>query len=160
ADVDALRSAIGEAIVTRADAIRTGSSLVEPDGILGNLIGQAITRNIAVDDLVRLDDASVVDERTAQSIIRYLHFYEGVRFLHAADEHYAYTPTVYPPAILAFITAHGQQIADVLRVDADGQGGIAGGPSGCYNRTAFAQGMTELTGQTNIWVEGNHDDES
>src|SRR5262249_19059061 len=88
ADVDALRNAIAEWITVRIGDIAAGRDPAETDGILGNFIGQAITRGLAFDDLVSLDDGSLISDTTTRSIISYLHFYESVKFLHAQGNDY------------------------------------------------------------------------
>lgn len=159
ADVDALRAAIQHWIAVRAEQVAVGQDLRETDGIIGNFIGQAIARSIPFDDLLSLDDPSVVSDGVAQSIIGYLHFYESLKFIHAEDGHYVYQTSVYLQNIVAFVAAHGTRMEDVLQLDASDDGIAGGAPSGCYSRTAFARGMTNLTGQTDIWVANGFDDE-
>jgi hypothetical protein len=160
-DVDALRAAIRAGRETRAQQAAAGGNLRETDGVLANFIGQAIVRRIAIDDLVDLNDPALIDEDVAQAVIGYMHFYENLKFIHADDGRYLYSPTVYPGAIESFVEAHGASLLDVLAIEPPEDGGMRGGaPSGCYSRTAFARGMTDLSGQTDIWVANGFDDES
>src|SRR5207249_5589977 len=62
ADVDALRAAIEQWIAIRAEQSALEQPLRETDGILGNFIGQAIIRDIDFDDLLSLDDSTVVSD--------------------------------------------------------------------------------------------------
>src|SRR5262249_37023675 len=83
-DVDALRAAVAAA---RDDLIRlraAGAPTREAEGVLGNYLGQAITRGIGVDDLANIDDPALVSAGVAGSILGYLHFYENVRFVNQA----------------------------------------------------------------------------
>ncbi len=158
-DVDALRGAIATWRDTRAAQIAAGTDTTETAGILGNFIGQAITRGIAIGDLVSLSDGAVVDDAVARAILGYLHFYENLRFVHADDGQYVYSQTSYPPEIAAFASAQGANLAEIQAIDPET--GMRGGqPSGCYTRTTFARGMTNLSGQTDIWVANGFDDES
>lgn len=158
-DVDALREAIATWRDTRAAQLAAGMDTTETAGVLGNFIGQAITRGISIRDLVNLHDNAIVDDAVAHSILGYLHFYENLRFVHADDGHYLYAPTSYAAEIAEFAAAHGAILAEIQAIEpqSDTRGGQ---PSGCYTRTAFARGMTNLSGQTDIWVANGFDDES
>lgn len=158
-DVDALREAIADWRDTRAAQIAARADAAETAGFLGNFIGQAITRGIAISDLVSLSDASAVDDAVAGAILGYLHFYENLRFVHTDDGKYIYLPTIYPSEIADFATAHGTSLAAIQRIEPMGDT-RGGAPSGCYARTAFARGFTNLVGQTDIWVANGFDDES
>ncbi len=158
-DIDALRAAIAQSLAERTQSLAQGHDLSEADGILGNFIGQAIVRGIAVDDLLDLDDANVVDSSVARSVIGCLHFYENLKYLHSQDGSYSYQQSVYPPAIVAFMAAHGYPLNEVLVIE-DVPDPHGGQPSGCYARTVFARGMINLSGQTNLWVANGFDDES
>ncbi|MBL8880160.1 MAG: hypothetical protein JNG88_13660, partial [Phycisphaerales bacterium] len=159
ADVDALRSEIAEWLVIRADQIVRGTDLTETDGVLGNFVGQAIVRGIPIDDLVILEDSTQINSGAAGAILGYLHFYENLKSMHADDGRYSYQVSVYPDRIAAFAEAHGARMDELLRLD-EQEGEVAGGqPSGCYSRTAFSRGMTNLSGQTDIWVANGFDDE-
>lgn len=162
ADVDALRAAIADSVAVRARQLAANQDSTEADGVLGNFIAQAIIRRIPFADLVRLDDTAVVTEPVARSILGQLHHYESVKFIHAEDGHYVYQPTAYPNEVAAFVASHGARMQDILTVEAspDGIATRGGAPSGCYARTAFARGMTNLVGQTDIWVANGFDDES
>ncbi|MBI5864096.1 MAG: hypothetical protein HZB38_06275 [Planctomycetes bacterium] len=159
-DVDALRGAIQTWVGTLKEQFASGIDTTETSGILGNYIGQAIVRGIAFGDLADLGDATVVNEQVAKSIMDYLHFYENLRYVHADDGSYAYTPTVYPQQIADFVAAQGSSLPEVQVIEPIESSQTRGGqPSGCYARTAFARGMTNLSGQTDIWVANGFDDE-
>lgn len=161
-DVDALRAAIADSIAARARSLAAVQDTAEADGVLGNFIAQAVIRRIPFADLVRLDDTAVISEPVARAIIAHLHYYESVKFIHAEDGAYVYQPTAYPDDISAFVAAHGARMHDILTIEVspDGIAPRGGQPSGCYARTAFARGMTNLSGQTDIWVANGFDDES
>ncbi len=159
ADVDALRTAIAAARQARDKVVASAGDPAESDGILGNFVAQAIVRNIPYRDLIDLNDPAQVSDTVARTIIAFLHYHESVRFVHAADGRYAYTPSSYPAEIVAFVNAHGGRMADVLRIDEPEQGGIAGAPSFCYGRATFNRGMANLSGQTDIWVANGFDDQ-
>lgn len=158
-DVEMLRTAILDWSAQRASQVSAGVDTSETDAVLGNFVGQAIVRGIEMDDLLSLEDPSVINSGVSEAIIHYLHFYENLKFIHADDGQYTYQMSVYPERVIAFVHEHGYRMDDVLRID-EAEGEIAGGqPSGCYARTTFARGMTNLSGQTDIWVTNGFDDE-
>lgn len=157
-DVDALRRAIGEARDTRITQIAAGQDASETANILGNFLGQAIARNIAVGDLLSLRDADMVDAAVARSILSYLHYYENQRFVQADDARLAYTPTSYPREIAEFAAAHGADLAQVQDIEPPQTETRGGTRSSCYDVVYFARGMTYLTGQTDIWAANGVDD--
>ena len=160
ADVDALRGAIAEWIGARGQQVASGKDATETDGIIGNFVGQAIVRGIPYEDLIALNDPAAISEVTARSIISYLHSYESLKYVHAEEGRYTYESTKYPTQIHDLVTAHGASMEDVLRIEVTGLEILGGQPSGCYARTAFARGLTLLSGQTDIWVANGFDDVS
>ncbi len=157
-NVDALRGQVASWRDKYAAALASGNDVKETAGNLGNFLGQALTRDIRVDDLVRLEDSSIVDNQVAQAVIDYLHFYESERVNKQEIFHYTYTPTQYSARVAAFVAAHGTTLAAVQHVDPAQTFGDRG--AGCYDTTTFARGMTNLATFTDIWNASNTDDAS
>jgi hypothetical protein len=154
-DVETLRSAIASTLAARTAALHSGNDTKELDGILGNYLGQAVTRGIPFEDLVSLTGAALSSD-AARSIVDYLHFYENVKFQHAGDSGYAYAPTSYPPEIAQLVVGAGMTLDRVLSIDATAESGSL--LSACYTGTTFAKGITLLVAPTNIWVATGDDD--
>jgi hypothetical protein len=156
-DVDGLRAAVvqwrDELARLRGSGARTG----EVEGILGNFIGQAITRAISIDDLVNIDDAAQVNDAIAGRILDYLHFYENIRSANQDLYRYRYLPTVYPARMSGFAASHGRDLHTVQTVEPRG---FTGRGSNCYDAAVFPVGMTQLSGQADIWVATGDDDAS
>ena len=159
-DVAALRDSIREWRDRRTQSLALGADTRETDGVLGNFIGQALVRNIDVSDLVSLTDSSIIGSGVAHSIVGYLHFFENLKYVHATDGGYTYSPSTYPASVVELVNASGASMGDVLAIESEPEIGDRGNTSsGCYDRVAFARGMTNLSGQTNIWLGGDVDDE-
>jgi hypothetical protein len=156
-DVDALRGAIAPWRDELARQHAAGTDTREVEGIIGNFIGQAITRAIAIDDLVNIDDPSQVDNAVAGKILDYLHFYENIRSANQPLFGYHYSRTDYPARIGEFAARHGRTLDSVQALEA---AGFSGRGVNCYDRSEFVRGMTNLSGQTDIWVATDNDDES
>jgi hypothetical protein len=156
-DVDALRGAIVEWRDELARQHAAGADTREVEGILGNFIGQAITRAIAIDDLVNIDDPSQLDNAVAGKVLDYLHFYENIRSANQQLFSYQYSRTVYPARIAEFAARHERTLDSVQALEA---AGFSGRGVNCYDRSEFARGMTNLSGQTDIWVATGDDDSS
>lgn len=157
-DVDALRAAIVEWRDRLARDRAEEHDVRETEGILGNFVGQAITRAIPIDDIANIDDPALISGGLAASVLDYLHFYENIRSANQSLFGYTYTRTSYPARVAVFAARHGADLAMVQALEpmnGDGMRGIT-----CYSRTAFARGMTLLTGQTDIWVTNGFDDAS
>jgi hypothetical protein len=156
-DVEALRAAVLHWRDELASLRGAGADTREVEGILGNFIGQALTRAVDITDLVSLDDGVVVSDGVAASILNYLHYYENIRSANQGLFHYRYTPTQYPPGVAAFASRHGRTLAGVQALDAAefGSRGFS-----CYQRTVITRGMTNLSGQTDLWVANGLDDSS
>ncbi|MGE4197906.1 MAG: hypothetical protein AB7G11_12380, partial [Phycisphaerales bacterium] len=160
-DVDALLDAIAQA----RDDLRLDRAARRDDtesaGILANFLGQALSRGINADQVVDLDDPAIVDPFVARGVLDYLHYYENIRFANQALFNYVYAPSSYPPRVRDFAIRHGQTLGAIQAIEPMQEFEPRGGqPSGCYTRTAFARGMTNLSGQTDIWVANGFDDES
>jgi hypothetical protein len=157
-NVDALRAEIAhwqEIAIESSPAARA-----EAESILGNFIGQALVRDIPIDDLVNLDDTAVVTDTVAAAIIDQLHFYENIKLVRSVDYGFAYEPTAYPPATIAFVESRGARMDEVLSVAGTLAGLTEAVPSGCYTRTTFTRGMTVLTNPNIIWQQTGDDDAS
>jgi hypothetical protein len=156
-DVDSLRAAVAQWRDELARQRTAGGDAREVEGIFGNFIGQAISRSIAIDDLVNIDDTAQVSDGLAARILDYLHFYENIRSANQGLFGYRYTRTEYPARIADFATRHGRALNAVQALEAAGFSGRGGN---CYTRSEFVRGMTNLAGQTDIWVATGDDDTS
>jgi len=155
-DVDALRGAIAEWRDTLVRELATGADATETQGIFANFVGQAITRGIAFEDLVSLHDAGIVNDGVARGILSYMRYYENIRFANQELFRYTYSPTVYPANIQAFVASRGSTMANVQALQPMGTYDDRG--FNCYSRGTFARGMTNLSGQTDIWLTTGDDD--
>ncbi len=155
-NVDALRTEVKHWRTELERQAGEGIDTLETEGILGNYIAQAITRGIAIDDILNIDDASVITPAVGQSVVKYLHFYENERFNKQTVFHYEYTPTAYTPRVAAFVERHGSKLEFVQSIEPSGGFGDRG--PGCYNRSATAPGMTFLATPTTIWSATGDDD--
>ncbi|MFO0832762.1 MAG: hypothetical protein U0637_13100 [Phycisphaerales bacterium] len=156
-DIDSLRAEVAKHRDQYLAVVASGADATEEAGALGNFLGQAVVRNIRVDDLVKLEDSAVVDGKVAGYVIDYMHFYESERLNKQDIFHYAYTPTTYSPRVAAFLVAHGTSLQAVQQVEQGQPFGDRG--AYCYETTTFARGMTYLTTPTILWNAANADDE-
>jgi len=140
------------------------TDLYETKMAIANFIGQAITRNIDISDIVRLDSEEIINNDVAEAIIEYLHFYENLKYSRIEANLFSYgnkySRSDYSPEIIDFITNYGHSMEDVLALDPETEGRARpmATPSSCYTNTTFAQGMTYLSGYTTIWSGGDVDD--
>jgi hypothetical protein len=156
-DVDALRAAVAQ---WRDELVRQrslGADTLEVSGVLGNYIGQAITRGIPIDDLINIDEAGPVDGAVAARVLDYLHFYENIRSANQDLFGYRYAPTVYPARIADFAARHGRLLSSVQVIE---PAGFTRRGLDCYSGQTMPVGMTQLSGQTDIWAATGTDDAS
>lgn len=150
-DIDALLAEIAERI-----AEQPSNTSSEWEWAMGNYIGQAIVRGIALDGLLRLDDRQIVTDGVARSAIDIVHFCEILR---ADSMGESYEPSVYADNAREWIEAHGGSIEGIQPTESVKNDRAT--PSGQYYRTTFTQGLTLLSSPTVIWLgsSGTYDNE-
>ena len=151
-DVDALRAEIENSIEQYWSA--NASELKEIEWSLGNFISQAIVRKIEFKDLVELSNRDVVSNRVADSIIGYLHFYENLKYSRSLGGKFTYAVSEYDKSVEEFVLSRSQTLESVMILedpDEGSEGSRGATPSGCYSRSTFTRGMTNLSGATVIW---------
>jgi len=128
---------------------------LETRSSLGNFLGQAITRNIDVSDIITFDHPLVNDEVNA-SLVQYLGYYEGIKARTQQQSGEPYQPTVHAPDVAVLIDEfapalgmHGMKM-DNAGIDQPATE-LLGEETGCYNTFEFGVGWTQLTGDTTIW---------
>jgi hypothetical protein len=132
------------------DPANLETDLFESQHILGNYVAQAIVRQIDISDLMPLDHPRMTPD-VVNSLARYFHFYEGVKAEEASRTGVAWSPEVYPAAVVALLESHGHAMQDVLSLEIpEDEGGIAGA-GGCYNRIPSAPGATFHVDAIGIW---------
>lgn len=162
-DVDGLRDAIVRHLAMRRANADPHADLAELESAIGNFIGQALVRGIVIDDLLKLDDATVVTPVVRASILERLHGYEVARRTEMHVLGVAYEPSAYPADLVAFVESDGAKLADVLAIeddtDADGAAVERSTPSGCYVRVNGAGlGLNLLSNDNVIWEANGTDD--
>ncbi|HEX2837856.1 MAG TPA: hypothetical protein VHN77_06990 [Phycisphaerales bacterium] len=155
--VDALRAEIARAAAIVSERRSTGGETQEVEAWLGNLIGQAIARDINIDTVLSIDTSPLVTGVVAHEVVNYLHFYENLRFTNQSVMGYRYTPTQYTARVSAFLASQGTTLAQVQAIESSPMSdrGVA-----CYSTTAFARGMTSLVTPTVLWNASGTDDGS
>ena len=159
-DVNNLRTEIENTIELYWNA--TGSELKEFEWILGNFISQAIVRQIELWDLVELSNKDVVNDQVADSILKYLHFYENLKYNHSLNGRFTYSVSEYGNSIEAFVNSHNKTLESVTRLENPDENYRVAVPSGYYTKSTSRIGLTLLTSPTVIWdgSVGTYDDNS
>jgi len=120
----------------------------EIENALGNFIGQALIREINIDEILDLFDADVITKRVSGSVLEYLHYYENEKYFTLETNRKPYYPTKYSQTILGFIYFHGGNPNELLKIETNIPKAT---PSGEYTLYYSVAGMTLLSGATTIW---------
>lgn len=150
-DVLALKSEIVKTIERRETLQQTDERIEvirEIEYILGNFIGQALIRQIDINNIVNIFDKSIITKTVAESVLEYLHYYENEKYVAGIMSKNPYVLTKYSQTTLNFIYQYGGNPDELLKIETEIPKST---PSGEYTKYYSYLGMTLLSGATTIW---------
>jgi len=120
----------------------------EIEYVLGNFIGQALIREIEINDILNLSDKNIITENVSESALEYLHYYENEKYFMLKMSKKPYKPTQYNQVALDFIYQNGGNPNELIKIETENSKNT---PSGEYTMYFSYVGMSLLSGATTIW---------